>query len=87
MVTTWNQKPKEPTRRDEIMFFICTFAKENNGVTPSVRRIAKTFGLHLSSVQTHIRKLEKENRISWIDEEKRYRVEESTWEEPPDIEL
>jgi DNA-binding MarR family transcriptional regulator len=92
-VATWDSpqvRHRKQTRRDEIMLYICTYAKENNGITPTVRNIARQFGLHLSTIQTHMQKLVDERRLYWIEgarEQRRYRVEESVWNEPPDIEL
>ena len=99
MAATWgNPKVKDPTVRDRIMLYVCTYAKENNGVTPTVRQIARYFNRHLSTIQTHMQKLVDEERLFWIPEHNdpddkkrrthlRYRVERSIWEEPPDIEL
>lgn len=75
------------TRRDEILAYICQYAKENNGVTPSVRSIAVVFELHLKTVQVHIQKLLDENRIQFVGDDHRIRVERSTWEQPPEVEL
>ena len=104
MAATWgNPKVKDPTVRDRIMLYVCTYAKENNGVTPTVRQIARYFNRHLSTIQTHMQKLVDEERLYWIEEQSRddepeyydkkrrthlrYRVERSKWQEPEDIEL
>lgn len=77
------------TRREEILVFICAYARENNGVTPSQRDIADQFGLHLKTVQSHLQKLIEEERIALVGRrtQARIRVERSVWEEPDDVPL
>jgi predicted ArsR family transcriptional regulator len=85
---TWDSPQR--TRRDDILAFICLQSKENNGVPPSAREIARHFGMHLKTVQSHLEKLANESRISWIGgdgQQRRIRVERASWEEPPDVEL
>lgn len=81
--------PPVTTRRDEILIFICMYALENNGVTPSQREIADSFGLHPKTIQTHLQKLIDEGRIDLVGRtpQTRIRVLRSTWEQPDDISL
>lgn len=73
------------TRRIEILEFICRFARENNGVTPSIRVIATNMGMGRGTVEVHLRKLHAEGRIGWV--EGRLKVERSIWDPPEDVEL
>jgi len=75
----------EMTRREEILRFICRYAKENNGVTPSARSIAAAFKLGKTTVLTHITKLVAEGRLAWVDD--RLKVVDSEWIEPPNVDV
>jgi len=75
----------EMTRREEILRFICRYAKENNGVTPSARSIAAAFKLGKTTVLTHITKLVAEGRLAWVDD--RLKVVDSEWTEPPYVDV
>ena len=75
----------EMTRREEILRFICRYAKENNGVTPSARSIAAAFKLGKTTVLTHITKLDAEGRLAWVDD--RLKVVDSEWREPPYVDV
>lgn len=75
----------EMTRREEILRFICQYAKENNGVTPSARSIAVAFRLGKTTVLTHITKLVAEGRLAWVDD--RLKVVDSEWIEPPYVDV
>lgn len=75
----------EMTRREEILRFICRYAKENNGVTPSARSIAAAFRLGKTTVLTHITKLVAEGRLAWVDD--RLKVVGSEWIEPPYVDI
>ena len=41
------------TRRDEIMLYICDYADEKDGPTPSIHEIAQQFKLAYSTVFYH----------------------------------
>lgn len=60
-------KPRRLTRRDEIMLYICTYADEKNGPTPSIREIAQHFKLYYSTVYHHVMKLIIEGRLEKQD--------------------
>jgi len=75
----------EMTRREEILRFICRYAKENNGVTPSARSIAAAFRLGKTTVLTHITKLVAEGRLAWVDD--RLKVVDSEWRGPPYVDV
>ncbi len=72
-------------QRDRILAYVCAFAQENSGVTPSIRVIARNMGMGRTTVAVHLELLRQENRIEWI--EGRMKVIDSTWDPPPDIEL
>jgi len=57
----------EPTRRDEIFEFVCNYASEKDGPTPSIREIALNFGLSYSTVYHHTMKLIIEGRLRQED--------------------
>lgn len=73
-------KPKVPTRRDEIFEFVCTYADELNGPTPSIREIAGHFHLNYKTVYIHVRKLIDERRL--CQERGKLVVVGSEWLEP-----
>ncbi len=92
VVMTWsisvqqnNDNGTEMTRREEILRFICRYAKENNGVTPSARSIAAAFKLGKTTVLMHITKLVAEGRLAWVDD--RLKVVDSEWIEPPNVDV
>lgn len=51
------------TRRDEIYRFVCRYADEMDGPTPTIREIAKHFGLNYKTVYFHVLKLKDEGRL------------------------
>lgn len=78
------EKRRRRTRRDEIFEFICDYAEQNLGVTPSLRIIASHFGISHVTVSNHVWKLRAERRVDWVDS--RIKVEDSTWTPPPGFE-
>lgn len=55
------------TRRDEIYDYICEYADEHNGPTPSIREVAFYFRRSYSTVYRHIQQLVEEHRLEWRD--------------------
>ena len=51
------------TRRDEIFDFICTYASEKDGPTPSILEVSQNFGLAYSTVYHHVMQLVIEGRL------------------------
>jgi SOS-response transcriptional repressor LexA len=58
---------KRRTRRDEIYDFICAYADEKNGPTPSIREISQSMHLGYSTAYHHILKLIIEGRLEQRD--------------------
>lgn len=55
------------TRRDEIMAYICRYAREHWGPSPSIREVAIEFGLNYTTVYRHIKRLIAEERLEMRD--------------------
>jgi len=70
-----------PTRRDEIYDFICAYADEMDGPTPSIREVSIHFGLAYNTVYHHVMKLIIEGRIR--QDRGKLVVIGSEWIEPP----
>lgn len=70
------------TRRDEIYSFICTYADEMDGPTPTIREIARHFGLNYKTVYHHVLKLIIEGRLR--QDRGKLVVVGSEWIEPPE---
>ena len=60
-------KPRRLTRRDEIMLYICEYADEKNGPTPSILEIKRKFELSYSTVYHHVMRLIIEGRLEQRD--------------------
>jgi len=54
---------KRKTRRDEIYEWVCTYADEMDGPTPSINEIASHFDLNYKTVYYHVIKLIAEGRL------------------------
>ena len=48
---------RHQTRRDEIMAYICEYAGDMNGPTPSINEIARAFGLSYSTIYHYVMRL------------------------------
>jgi len=70
MAVAW-EKPRSRagklTCRDEIMLYICAYADEKDGPTPSIHEIAQEFKLAYSTVYHHVMKLIIEGRLRQQD--------------------
>jgi hypothetical protein len=82
----WNEtyhaeRGKKPTRREEIFAFICMYADEHNGPTPSILEIKGHFGLAYGTVYAHVMKLIAERRLEQQDG--KLVVPGSEWVPPP----
>jgi DNA-binding transcriptional regulator YhcF (GntR family) len=55
--------PKRRTRRDEILEWVCRYADEMDGPTPSINEIALHFKLNYKTVYYHVMKLIVEGRL------------------------
>jgi hypothetical protein len=56
-----------PTRRDEIMAFICDYAGGKDGPTPSINEIAHDMGMAYATAYHHVMKLIIEGRLKQED--------------------
>jgi hypothetical protein len=68
------------TRRDEIFEYVCAYADELNGPTPSIREIALHFRLNYKTAYLHVGKLILERRLG--QERGKLVVVGSDWIEP-----
>lgn len=57
--------PLTSNTRDLVFDFICQFKAAHDGNSPSVREIARACTLAKSTVDYHLRMLEREDRITW----------------------
>lgn len=71
------------TRRDEIMAYICEYAGEKDGPTPSINEIARQFGLAYSTIYHHVLKLQVEGRL--VQRDGKLCVVNSEWYPPPEF--
>jgi len=71
------------TRRDQIYAFICTYADEMDGPTPSINEIASHYGLNYKTVYYHVVKLIAEGRLR--QERNKLVVIGSEWIEPQSV--
>jgi DNA-binding transcriptional regulator YhcF (GntR family) len=69
------------TRRDEIFEFVCIYAGEMDGPTPSINEIAGHFKLNYKTVYYHVMKLIVEGRLR--QERGKLVVVNSEWMPPP----
>ena len=69
------------TRRDEIFDYICGYADEMDGPTPSIREVSKAFGLAYNTAYHHVQKLIIEGRLK--QDRGKLIVVGSEWIEPP----
>jgi hypothetical protein len=74
------RRPKRRTRRDEIFEWVCCYADEMDGPTPSINEIALHFRLNYKTVYYHVMKLIVEGRLR--QERGKLVVVGSEWIEP-----
>lgn len=74
-------KKQRWTRADDVFEFVCSYAEENNGATPSTRVIAEGLGFSQKRAAYLLTRLELTGKIEWIDRLK-YKVVDSWWERP-----
>jgi hypothetical protein len=55
------------TRRDEIFDFVCAYANEHQGPTPSIHEIALHFKRSYSTIYRHVQRLLEEQRLDYRD--------------------
>jgi hypothetical protein len=74
------RRQKRRTRRDEIFEWVCRYADEMDGPTPSINEIAVHFRLNYKTVYYHVMKLIVEGRLR--QERGKLVVVGSEWFEP-----
>jgi DNA-binding MarR family transcriptional regulator len=74
---------KRRTRADDVFDVICLYALENQGSTPTAAYIADQLGLSQQRVSYLMMRLELEGRITWLTRYT-YKVDNSSWDPPPD---
>lgn len=77
-------KRRRRTRADDVLEFICRFASENCGATPSSSEISQSVSLSQKRVQYLMLRLQVDGRLTYINRYT-YRVNDSVWEPPPDV--
>ncbi len=73
------QRPK--LRRYDVLAYICIYADEHNGVTPSVMNIKRHLVLGRGTVRFHLGELEREGFLKWDDSQ--IIILDSDWQPPP----
>lgn len=51
------------TQRDRVYAYICAYADEHNGPTPSIREIAAHFDRGYTTIYRHVQRLIEEGRL------------------------
>lgn len=74
-------------RIDDVFAYICTYADENNGITPPVRVIAAAVELSTSRIQYLMMRLKAKQFIREVGNTKSYKVVDADWEYPPYVKL
>jgi hypothetical protein len=70
-------------KRDEIYDWVCLYADEHHGNSPSLSEIGLAFGIHRQTVYGHILKLIRERRVRY--EDNKLVVEYSEWIAPENL--
>jgi Zn-dependent peptidase ImmA (M78 family) len=74
------------TRAEQALVFICSYAQDNNGVTPSSEEIARELGVSQQRAYYILNRLVVLNKIQWVTRYK-YLVINSVWEPPEEVEV
>lgn len=74
-------RTRRRTRRDEIFDWVCAYADEMDGPTPSINEIARHFEVNYKTAYYHVMKLIVEGRLR--QERGKLVVVGSEWIEPP----
>ena len=77
---------KRRTRKDDVLEFICRYALENCGATPTMREIGESLGISAQRVSNLMLRLQVDRKITFVGRYT-YRVEESVWEPPPYVQI
>lgn len=74
------QNRTKQLKRDHIFAFICRYASEHKGNSPSIRHIGREFGIRYESARFHILELMNEGRLRLEDNQ--LIVEDAEWIPP-----
>jgi hypothetical protein len=90
LVGGWNptyhaNRGKEPTRRVQILAWMCLYAEEHHGNSPSILEISHQFKLAYGTVYSHVQKLIAERHLAQHDN--KLVVLDSEWLPPPSVQL
>lgn len=75
---------KRRTRADEAYEFICRYALENQGSTPTTEQIGDELGVSKQRASYLMLRLAADRKITWLTRYT-YKVERSTWDPPPEV--
>jgi hypothetical protein len=73
-------------RADDVLTAICIYAQLNSGATPNARQVAGMLNVSHQRVSYLMMRLELARRITWITRYT-YKVNDSVWDPPPDVDL
>ena len=73
-------------RADDVLTSICIYALANSGAAPNTRQLAEMLNVSQQRVSYLMMRLELSRRITWITRYT-YKVNDSVWDPPPDVEL
>jgi len=74
------------TRAEQTLQFICVYAHDHSGVTPSSEDIARELDVSQQRAYYLLNRLVVMGKIRWVTRQK-YMVIDSTWDPPPEVEL
>lgn len=75
------QSKTKRLRRDDILDYICAYAQEHNGNSPSMRAIARALGIAYPTARVHVLELVAEGKLRIEDNQ--LIVEQAEWTPPP----
>jgi len=70
-------------KRHIIFEWICAYAQEHKGNSPSIRRIGREFGIAYHTARGHVLELIRERKVDLDDDDKVLIVVDSDWTPPP----
>jgi len=70
------RRGREVKQRKKVFEFICKFKADNDGLSPTYQEIADHFKwTSLNNAWTHVDKLVNEDRLVWLDDNRRMRID------------
>jgi hypothetical protein len=74
------QNPNRKLKRDAIFEWICRYADEHNGATPSIRAVGRAFDVHYHTARGHVLELLADRLLRLEDGQ--LVIEDSEWIPP-----